>query len=169
MKTLKHERNAVAGSFVFLLLGVFAIFAVLMVLLTAQLYRNSISDTQRNNARRIAGSYLMNIVTSGDRSGAVSVADVEGNPAIRIAWPGEDDEDEGYCTLIYVSDGQLRELVADLDEEPEAAYGETVCAMQSMMPTLSGNLLTVACTDANGNEETLSICLYTAEGGALRE
>ena len=45
MRSLRDRTHAISGAFVFLLLGMFAVFSVLMVLLSAQLYRTTVTAT----------------------------------------------------------------------------------------------------------------------------
>ena len=68
------REHSVSGAFVFLLLGVFAVFSTLLVLLSAQLYRGTVEQTQDHHDQRVLGSYLMNVVRGNDAADAVYVA-----------------------------------------------------------------------------------------------
>ena len=76
---MKGARNGsslghnVSGAFVFLLLGVFAVFSTLLVLLSAQLYRVTVDQTREHNDQRVLGNYLLNVVRGNDAANAVRV------------------------------------------------------------------------------------------------
>ena len=46
------------GVFVFVLLGLFAVMSTLMVLLGAQMYRNTVDKTTENNEGRVLTAYV---------------------------------------------------------------------------------------------------------------
>ena len=55
----KLSSHAVSGLFVFLLLGVFAVFSTVMVLLGVKAYRGAVERTEAHNASRISSAPRM--------------------------------------------------------------------------------------------------------------
>lgn len=151
--------RAVSGAFVFLLLGVFAVFATLLVLLGARAYQSTVNRSEAHAAGRVLESFVMNAVRADDAAGAVSVETVDGLSALHIAY---DYDGELYDKWIYCWDGSLRELFTSRDIGFDAAGGEPVCAAESMYLTRSGSLITAEITDTDGLSHRAQIALRCA-------
>ena len=74
----KQYGHSISGVFVFLLLGVFAVFATLLVLLGAQAYRNMTLRTAEHNEERILTSFVRHVVHGQDAADAISVQEIDG-------------------------------------------------------------------------------------------
>lgn len=138
--TIKQPSHVISGVFVFLLLGIFAVFSTVMVVMGAKAYKGTADRAAEHNAARIAGAYVRSMVRSDDQNNGVRVEDVNGIPAITMenVYDGE-----AYTTRVYVYDGMLREWFtsADVDFEPE--NGEAVCAADEMALSMENGVLTV--------------------------
>ena len=134
------SNHAISGVFVFLLLGVFAVFSTVMVLLGAKAYKATADRAAEHNASRIANAYVRSMVRADDDMDSMSVEDVNGLTAVTMHY---DYDGEEYLTRIYVYDGKLWEwfTYAEAEFDPEA--GEKVCAADEMKASLSGHLLRV--------------------------
>ena len=132
--------HAISGVFVFLLLGIFAVFSTVMVLLGAKAYKATADRAAEHNAGRIASAYMRSMVRGDDCRDALRVDDIGGIPAVTMLYEYDGEE---YITMIYAYDGMLREwfTYANADFEPE--YGEAVCAVDELKASLSGHLLSV--------------------------
>ncbi len=132
--------HTISGVFVFLLLGIFAVFSTVMVLLGARAYRNTAQRADDHNAARLSTAYVRSMVRSDDEETALAPEEVNGLHTITMRNVYDE---ETYITRIYVYDGMLREWFAsaDLDFEPE--NGEAVCPADEMTAELDGPLLTV--------------------------
>lgn len=139
-KRIKQPSHVISGVFVFLLLGIFAVFSTVMVLMGAKAYKGTADRAAEHNAARIASAYVRSMVRSDDQFGGVRVEELDGISA--IAMENEYD-DEMYVTRIYVYDGMLREWFtsADVDFEPE--NGEAVCAAEEMTAQVENGILSV--------------------------
>ena len=155
------REHSVSGAFVFLLLGVFAVFATVLVLLSAQLYRGTVDQTQDHNGQRVLNSYLMNVVRGNDAANSVYVTRLQDIETLCFAM---DAEDGRYMTYVYCWDGSLRELFLEAGEEFEPEYGEIICPAQAFHPELEGQRLTMRLTDGMGRERTLTAALVCAAG-----
>ena len=132
--------HAISGVFVFLLLGVFAVFSTVMVVLGAKAYKATADRALSHNASRIANAYIRSMVRGDDSLDCLQVEDIDGLTAVTMHY---DYDGEEYLTRIYVYNGMLWELFtyAEADFEPE--NGEAVCAADEMKASLSGHLLRV--------------------------
>lgn len=147
MSNIKNS-HAISGVFVFLLLGIFAVFSTIMVLLGTKAYRAAVSRSEEHNTRRIASSYIRSMLRADDEENALSVEEIDGIQAITMLNVYED---ESYVTRIYVYDGMLREWFTEADAEFQPEFGETVCPADSMEAEMDGKTLTVR-IQADGTE-----------------
>lgn len=179
MKQLHSNRHAISGAFVFLLLGLFAVFALLMTALSAQLYRTTVLSSDQHNERRVLVSYLTNTIHAADQDKSIDVTDIDGIRMLVIRWPLEtadmedpeydDVDDAGYETRIYSYDGYLRELLMTSDSEFCPEDGAEICRITSFEPQLEEHLLTVRCTDGDGRQATVHVRLWCAPGGEVSQ
>ncbi len=133
--------HAVAGVFVFLLLGIFAVMATVMVLMGVKAYRAAVERGSEHNERRIASSYLRSMLRAEDKQDGVYLETIDGVECIslRDVYDGEE-----FVTRIYVYDGMLREWFTSAEEPFIPADGEDVCPADAMTAELSGDgVLTV--------------------------
>lgn len=132
--------HAISGVFVFLLLGIFAVFSTVMVVLGAKAYKATADRAAEHNAGRIACAYVRSMVRADDDSDSLRVDGIDGLSTVTMHYNYDGEE---YLTRIYVYDGMLREWFsyAEADFEPED--GEAVCAADEMQASLSGHLLSV--------------------------
>ena len=142
---MKTKSHSISGAFVFTLLGAFAVFSMLLVVLGAQAYRTTVDGASAHTRKRIAAAFVRN---------------ADGLPVLALTseWDGE-----RYVQYIYGYQGQLCELftAAEYDFVPED--GEPVCAAQAFEPTLEGDLLTVRVTDETGRVSTVYIARRCAQ------
>ena len=153
----------VAGAFVFMLLGVFALFAAFMVLMSAQFYRGIVDDAEAHGNSRVLTNYIINTVRGNDSADSVFVDNVNGTDVLVFVWSAED---SGYQTMVYCYEGSLREYFCARNEVPELSYGEIICPAQSFDVSLEGNLLSIEAADADGEKRLMHIALRCGQGVA---
>ena len=69
--------HAISGVFVFLLLGIFAVFSTVMVLMSAKAYKGMVDESALHNSVRVASSYIRTMLRGNDESGVLKVEDEE--------------------------------------------------------------------------------------------
>ena len=124
MKQIKPPSHAISGVFVFLLLGLFAVFSTVMVLMGAKAYIGTANRAAEHNAQRVAQAYVRSMVRSGDARGGVKVEKI----TVPVYVPREDNEEDEDS---FADGGEFEEdFEAEFDEESEEASetydGETV-------------------------------------------
>ncbi|MCQ2437387.1 MAG: DUF4860 domain-containing protein [Clostridia bacterium] len=155
---MNERKHTVSGAFVFLLLGLFAVFSMVLVLFGARAYRNSLTLTDVHNEDRILHAIVVNTVAAGDREGAIAVKDESGIPTLQVR---DEFDNEVYINYIYCYDGCLRELYTDLPFDPE--MGEVLCAAECFEPTLENGMLTVT-LKGSGEPLTATAVIRTEVG-----
>lgn len=164
-KKTGSRSHVISQAFVFLLLGVFAVFSTLMVLLGAQLYRGIVDQTELHNARRVLYSYVNNAVRGNDGEKCIRTESIGGVDVLVFDWFVDD---EHYETKVYCHEGGLRELFSDAGQAFEPGYGEVICGAQAFRPELvDGTLLKIYIEDAEGRARTLHMALNCAQEGSL--
>jgi hypothetical protein len=85
------------GVFVFVLLGLFAVMSTLMVLLGAQMYRNTVDHSTANNEDRVLSAYVRSMIRAEDTSDAMVIGEYDGVKALAMR---EDLDGETYVTWL---------------------------------------------------------------------
>ena len=140
MKNQKPMPHAMSGVFVFVLLGLFAVFSVVTVLLSAGAYRSIADRAGSDGTVRLSSAYLRSMLRARDEAGTVRVAEEDGVCTVVLSTYYDSDE---YLTRIYVHDGMLRELFTEAEAPFEPENGETVCPAEEMEAELVDGLLRV--------------------------
>ncbi len=154
MKT--QERHIVDVLFVLALFGIFAFSALMLVIVGANVYQNTVNDMSSNFDSRTATAYITEKLRQGDVAEGVSIESLEGTDAFTLSQRIDDVE---YCTYLYLYEGQLRELFmrkgADLGGSLLAA-GQPVMELEDLkMEEVSGSVYRLDLTTAEGEAKTL--------------
>ena len=152
-----NKSHGISGVFVFLLLGVFAVFGTVLVLFSAEAYRDTVAAASEHNAQRILESVCRNMIRSSDRVNGVFTRE---DGAVLCTSDG--DEEETYITGLYVFEDRLMQYVFEKEEGLRKEYGEFLCNAKSLHAELDGQRLTVCLTDENGTEHILIMALRAA-------
>ena len=139
--------HAISGVFVFLLLGIFAVFSTIMVLMSAKAYKGMVDQAALHNSMRVASSYIRTMLRADDESGALRIEDIEGVHTITM----ENEWEDLYVTRLYVYEGKLREWFALAEMPFSPQNGESVCDLDSMNAEFVNGILKVT-VSKNGRE-----------------
>ena len=140
--------------------AIFAISAIFVTALSAQVYRDTVHTSNQNNEVRTVSAIIRGAAQSED-AGVVSVREENG---IRVLVFANDYDGEIYFRRLYCSEGYLWESLASEEREFEADMGEPLVPVTSFEPELQDGLLTARLTLPEGNEETVYV--YLRAGGA---
>lgn len=158
-RKMTMKSHVISQAFVFLLLGMFAVFSTLMVLLGAQLYRGIVDQTELHNSRRVLYSYVNNAVRGNNAADLIRTEQIDGVDALVFDWFVDD---EHYETRVYCYEGMLRELFSEAGQAFEPDYGEIICHARAFRPEINGKLLKLHIEDAGGHTRTLHMALTCA-------
>ncbi len=107
MNLKQENRHIVDVLFVLALFCVFAISALMLVMLGANVYQKTVNNMDDNYNSRTAFSYITEKIRQNDTSSAVSVGTLEGRPAILLS---QEIDGKPFTTYLYEYDGYLTEL-----------------------------------------------------------
>ena len=160
MDNRKMVTHSMQGAFVFVLLGLFAVMSTLMVLLGAQMYRNTVDHTAANNEGRVLSAYVRSMIRAEDGAQAVAVENYDGVQALALR---EEIEGEEYVTWLYCHEGQLYEQFTGAGRDFVPQSGTVICPAKRFTPVLNGSLLTVYLLDEAGELSEVRVALRCAE------
>ena len=140
MQRQKMIPHAISGVFVFLLLGVFAVLAVVTVLLGAYSYRYISARADMDNNGRMATAYIRSMLRARDEAGMLELEQADSGDTLLLHSRYGDEE---FVTRIYVHDGVLRELFTAAEDVFDPGVGEAVCPAEELRSTMEKGLLTV--------------------------
>ena len=153
-------QHGMQGVFVFVLLGLFAVMSTLMVLLGAQMYRNTVDRATLNNENRVLASYVRSMVRAQDEAAALRVENYDGVEALAMTSVEGDRE---FTTWLYCYDGWLYEHYTGGSDTLSPEKGTQICPAGKFIPRIDGDLLTVTMIDAGGDLETVRVALRCAQ------
>lgn len=142
------------------LCALFAVLAMGCALLAGGVYGKVTQSAGETYESRVAVAYVANQLRRGNAAETVSVVDFDGASALRLA------QEEGYEMLLYVWEGQFRELYAATDSGALPADGEALFPMREMAVDAGGGLVTVTLTQADGRTHTVTAQLTCGEVAA---
>lgn len=136
---------------VVVLCALFFVLAMGITLLGSSVYRGVVAASDRNYTQRTALSYLINQVR---RAWSVGVGSFEFCPALDLGGTGAEAD---YHTVLYVYDGQLRELYAQRDSGLTPADGTAILPLEDLDLKLEDGLITITVTAEDGTSYSASV------------
>lgn len=172
MSTQKASSNqhSISGLFIFLLIGIFAVFSLLLVLIGVGAYRDAVAEAQRNAQVRTTLSYIANKVRASDGVGGVVLEDWYGYQTLRLA---EAHEGESFETRIYFKPGEgqepggLYQHFEHTDDPDGPEYDDHIADINALEMSQRDDLLTIQVVTQEGEDLSLTLRLraWTLQGG----
>ena len=160
---VKQEKNHIVEELLELAqFVVFTLSALVLVILGANVYRQTVSYMDDNYTARTAYSYLTEKVRQNDLYDSVSVGELEGCTALVLTREigGAD-----YATYLYLHDGSLRELFmrqgSDIGSDPLSAGREIMPLQDWDLQNAGEHLLHIGLTLEDGSCKELYISLHS--------
>lgn len=162
MEKKQHVTDIV---FILSLFCVFAVMALFVVVLGANVYQGISADMAANYNARTSIAYLGEKVRQNDVAGGVDLREVDGGDALVLVQQVEGRE---YETWIYVSDGMLREVTVAAGTQVHAGDGQEIMELNTLvLGREDGNLIGMEATDADGNVFKSAVSYRSGESGNL--
>lgn len=148
--------------FVLALFSVFAVSALVLVTIGANVYQNTVQDMESNFDSRTAMAYLTEKIRQNDSTGAVSIGELEGVEALLLE---QEIEGENYITYLYFHEGSLKELFiregTDLVGSPLMA-GQTIMPLSALkLEQVSPSLYSFEMTTSGGEVKNLLLSTHS--------
>lgn len=164
----KLQRNHMVDfMFPIALFFVFAVSAIVVILLAAGIYESTTQRSMLNDTSRTTLSYISEKIHQNDAEGEISLGEFDSCPALIMEHGGEM---EGYTTYIYVYENELRELLATGEAQANASVGKSIMAVEDFdMEELEGGLFRFSCTNADGHEVSTIVGVRSAADRDARQ
>ncbi len=157
----KQQRHIIDILFVLALLGIFALSAIFLISIGADIYGKTMNNMENNFDTRTALAYLTEKVRQSDLENQVSIGELDGHPAIIIT---SGDENNGYRTYLYEHEGFLKELMAKQNVTLGPSAGQNILAISDFELLPVGNNL-INCQITISNQQTYDLYIYVHSGG----
>ena len=140
----------------------FAITAILLILIGARQYRFTADSMNRNYEIRTASSYLTEKVHQSDTITGVSVVDFSVGSALALT---DRQNNQTYITYIYYYDGVLKELFVKEDAAFTPSAGQTIVQLHGFIPeVVHTGLIRITFTDTQNKEHSIYLDINAASG-----
>ncbi len=147
--------------FVLSLFCVFAVLALFVVVMGANVYKGISVNMSENYNARTSVTYITEKIRQNDSGGSISVKSVGDASALVIS---QNLEGEVYETWIFVSDGNLNETMVRKGTTVSPGDGQTIMNLQSMeLEKTQGGAIAVSVVDGEGN--SFDSTVYMKSGG----
>ena len=169
--------SRIQNAFIFLLLAIFAMCAIFLTALCAQVYRDTVRVSEDNNTARVIDSVIRGAARSEDighayvtEEGGTETTDEDGvtnrEGGIRVLVFENDYDGEIYLRRLFCADGWLRESFTAAEYGFSTEMGDTLVELASFEPEVDGNLLTAKVVTTEGRRQDISVYLWA--GGATK-
>lgn len=119
----RQENHIIDVLFVIALFCIFALSAVFLITIGANIYGKTVSHMESNFSSRTSFAYVTEKIRQADKNGAVSIGEFDGRPSLFITESlGETD----YITYIYEYNGHLKELMVRKDTPLSPSAGQDI-------------------------------------------
>lgn len=160
---LRRKSHSVDFMFPAVLFFVFALSAVILIVMAAGVYRSAAEGSARSNNADTAAAYLTEKLHRADEAEKISTGTFEGAEAVIIT---EDYDGITYYTCIYYYDGALREIFYREGAEAGPADGTVIAGLDRFQTErISPNLFRFTCADADGHTSSVLTALRSGKGG----
>lgn len=152
MRNSKHLMDLL---FTVALLGVFAVTALMVVIMGANVYKKTVERMDEGFALRTSISYISQKVRQNDVQNAVSIGEVEGAQALVLS---QTVGGQVYQTWIYYDSGALREVFVKAGSEVKASDGQPIVELGGFVIAEAPNgMHTFTMIDNNQNELSVTV------------
>lgn len=159
----KQQRHIIDIFFVIALFCLFALSAIFLISIGADIYGKTVTNMEDNFNTRTALAYVTEKVRQSDKDGQISVGQIEDLPALVIT---ESSTGSSYQTYLYAYEGHLKELMckSDLILGPEA--GQDILSVSDFtLAPVNDDLL--KCTISLSSKESYVLYISIHAGGLM--
>lgn len=119
----KQQRHIIDVLFVLALFGIFALSAIFLITIGADIYGKTMNNMERNFDTRTALAYITEKVRQSDLENQIGIGELDGCPALIISSGTEENQ---YKTYLYEYQGTLKELMMKQDVQLGSSAGQDI-------------------------------------------
>lgn len=154
----RQQRHIIDILFVLALFGIFALSAIFLITIGANIYGKTMANMEKNFGTRTALAYITEKVRQSDLENQISVGELDGCPALVISSGTGENQ---YKTYLYEYQGTLKELMMKQDILLSPSAGQDILAVSGfeLLP-VNNRLLNCRITINNGQSYDLFISVH---------
>ena len=161
MKRKTESKHIVDVLFVLAMFCLFAIYAVLLIVVGAKVYQKTINGMNDNFNSRTPFSYVTEKIRQSDRMGALEIGKIGEYDALII---NETLQDKEYCTYIYAQDGWLKELLTEKNNSLSPDAGQNIIQVTDFhISQTDDGIFNITLIDSNKQTLHFSIGIKSAQ------
>lgn len=161
----RQQRHIIDILFVLALFGIFALSAIFLITIGANIYGKTMNNMERNFDTRTALAYITEKVRQSDLDSRISVGELDGCPALIISSGTEENQ---YKTYLYEYQGSLKELMMKQDILLSPSAGQNILNVSDFELTPVNNRL-VNCRITISDGQTYDLYISVHSGGITLE
>lgn len=143
----QKNRHMVDFLFVIVLFCVFALSALMLVMIGSNVYKKTVSSMDQNYNTRTSFAYITEKIRQSDSKGAVSIGSFDGADTLILTTASNNTV---YNTYIYMYDGYLKELFAKSDATISLESGQNILPISHFtLNEINAHLYQFALTSEN--------------------
>lgn len=155
MRNIADRGHLVDFLFTLALFCVFALSALAVVIIGADVYKSTVAEMGRSYDSRTSVTYIAEKIRQNDRKDAVSVRPFGDGDALVLR---QTVNEAVYETYIYADGGKLKELLIPQGLELQPADGQSIMDIQDFQVELTaGSLVTLRVTSADGTLSRMAV------------
>lgn len=163
----QQEHHIIDILFVLALFCIFALSAVFLITVGANIYGKTVSHMEDNFNSRTSFAYVSEKIRQADKNDAVSTGEFDGVPAVLIT---EDVGHTRYITYLYQYNGYLKELMVREDTPLSPEAGQDILPVTEFsFEEVNNKLLAFTITTVDGNSCRLFVSKKSAGGDSYAE
>ena len=156
----KPREHLIDVLFSLALFCVFAVSALAVVIMGADVYAGITENMDRNFTTRTSVAYLSEKIRQNDTSGGVSIGEMDGGTALVLE---QSYDGVAYQTWIYLHDGSLMELFIRKGSAFSPENGNAIMELRAFSAELDGKLCSFTVTGAGGHTAGASVALRSSQ------
>ncbi|MDO5572656.1 MAG: DUF4860 domain-containing protein [bacterium] len=159
MNIRRTGRHTVDILFILTLFGAFIVSALLIVVLGARVYQNTVNQAEKGFSTRTSLAYVTEKIRQHDEDGSVSITEIEGHQVLCLS---QKYGDTSYDTYLYYDNGYLKELTVDDFYTPSLTEGQDIIAVTDFeMQRVNDALYSFRITDTDGTSVSFYVSVYS--------
>ncbi len=150
-----EKRHSINLVFTLALVGIFALSALFVAVLGAQVYGRTAEHMNENYNSRTSLVYITEKIRQNPGKD-ISIKEVDGAQALVLA---QTIDGKKYESWIFSADGKLKEVMVGEGQPVKAIDGQEIMELNSFDLSLDGSLLKLTVFDENGDEDSVTISI----------
>lgn len=161
----KQQRHIIDILFVLALFGIFALSAVFLITIGANIYGKTMNNMENNFDARTALAYITEKIRQSDLENQIGIGDLDGRPALIISSGTGENQ---YKTYLYEYQGTLKELMMKPDILLAPSAGQDILTVSDFKLTPVNDRLINCCITID-QEQSYDLFISVHSGGVTLE